>query len=224
MKTATLFSALAATFLVMAATVEAAQDVKKTASEAMLTNTCVACHGPGGHSGGPATPSIAGLSFNYFVGTFLSFKHYGEPKKLLEVLASDPELKDVEAYPRYGTVMTRIAKGYTLGEIKKMGQVFKNGKAIPAMQKTNPALVKLGNELHQENCEDCHTGGGNMADSDSGILAGQWGRYLAYVLEDFRQGKSEMPKDMAEKISAVQKKHGDEGIKALIEYYTSFKQ
>ena len=224
LKTATFFSALAAAFLVLATTVEASHDANKMASGAMLTNTCVACHGPGGHSGGPATPSIAGLSFNYFVGTFLSFKHYDEPEKLLEVLASDPELKDLEAHPRYGTVMTRIAKGYTLAEIKEMGQVFKNTKPIPAMQKSNPALVKLGGEIHQENCEGCHEGGGNMADSDTGILAGQWGRYLAYVLEDFRQGRSKISKDMAKQISAVQKKHGDEGFEALIEYYTSFKQ
>ncbi len=224
LKKATIFSVLIAGAVALTGPVEGDQLTKKMASGAMLTNACVACHGSGGHSGGPAIPSIAGLSFNYFVGTFLSFKHYDDPKKLAEVLAGDPELEDLEAYPRYGTVMTRIAKGYTLAEIKEMGQVFKNAKPIPAMQKTNPTLVELGGKIHKESCEDCHKGGGSVADSDAGILAGQWGRYLSYVLADFTQGRSKMPKRMKEKIAAVQTEYGHEGIKALVEYYASLKK
>jgi sulfide dehydrogenase cytochrome subunit len=68
------------------------------ASAAMLSNTCAGCHGTNGASGGPATPTIAGLEEEYFVDVMNQFKS-GE---------------------RYSTIMGHIAKGYTDDEIKKM--------------------------------------------------------------------------------------------------------
>ena len=61
----------------------------------MLANNCQGCHGTDGASVGPASPTIAGLSKDYFV-------------EVMEGFASG----DVKA-----TIMDRIAKGYNKKEI-----------------------------------------------------------------------------------------------------------
>jgi len=72
------------------------------ASGAMLGNTCAGCHGTNGVSNGPATPSLAGLDYDYLVDSMKQFKD-GE---------------------RNATIMTRIAKGYTDDEIEAMSEFF----------------------------------------------------------------------------------------------------
>ncbi len=61
------------------------------ASARMLSDTCAGCHGTDGASVGPASPTIAGMNGEYFVELMQGFKND-------EV---------------YGTIMGRIAKGYT---------------------------------------------------------------------------------------------------------------
>jgi len=68
---------------------------------AILTNTCFSCHGPDGHSAG-AMPSIAGKSASYIVETLKRFRDGGKE----------------------GTVMPRIAKGFTDEEIDALANYF----------------------------------------------------------------------------------------------------
>ena len=46
-----------------------------TASPSMLSDTCLGCHGPGGVSEGPATPTISGMSEIYIIGAMLAYKY-----------------------------------------------------------------------------------------------------------------------------------------------------
>jgi len=68
---------------------------------AMLANPCAGCHGPDGDSPG-SIPSLKGLS--------------------AEEIASG--MKAFKADRRKGTVMNRIAKGYTDEEIELMASYF----------------------------------------------------------------------------------------------------
>lgn len=68
----------------------------------MLANTCAGCHGPNGKSLGPATPSIAGTSKEYFIQTMNDFKSGDRPS----------------------TIMMRIAKGYSDEDIALMADYF----------------------------------------------------------------------------------------------------
>ena len=61
-----------------------------TPSASMLGNTCAGCHGTNGSSNGPATPSLAGISTEYFIDAMAAYKDGSRPS----------------------TIMTRIAKGY----------------------------------------------------------------------------------------------------------------
>ena len=68
---------------------------------AMLANPCAGCHGTDGRSTGEI-PSLDNLQSNYIESAMLAFKSDKRP----------------------GTVMNRIAKGYTDSEIKTLAGYF----------------------------------------------------------------------------------------------------
>jgi len=172
-----------------------------TPSAEMLSYTCADCHGTGGISNGPATPSLAGISTEYFTDAMKEYKEGTRPS----------------------TIMTRIAKGYSEEESKLMAGYFSKLKFVPGKQASDAKLAKKGAKLHDKYCEKCHAEGGTSAEDDAGILAGQWTPYLQYTMEDFMSGKREMPKKMKKKVKEMQKKEGDAGMTALYNYYSSAK-
>ncbi|HIP52664.1 MAG TPA: cytochrome c4 [Chromatiales bacterium] len=169
------------------------------ASADMLANTCAGCHGTDGASNGPATPTIAGLSKDYFVEIMQGFKSGEVPS----------------------TIMTRIAKGYSDDEFKAMADYFGNKPFVKAKQKYDPKLAKKGAKLHDKYCEKCHAEGGQSAEDDAGVLAGQWTPYVSWSLADFKAGHREAPKKMKKKMKKLLSKKGDAGIEALIHFYAS---
>ncbi|MCK5901514.1 MAG: c-type cytochrome [Cocleimonas sp.] len=178
-----------------------APEVINGASSKMLADTCTGCHGFDGVSKGPATPSIAGMSAEYLTEIMIAYKS-GDAAS---------------------TIMGRITKGYSDDELKQVAEVYAKKKYVSADQKTDAAAVKKGKKLHGKYCEKCHSEGGSEAGDDSGLLAGQWAPYLRSALADFNDGTREMPKKMKKKMKKLMKKEGDDGIKALINYYSSIK-
>ena len=171
-----------------------------TPSASMLANTCAGCHGTNGSSVGPASPTIAGISVDYFIETMEAYKTGERPS----------------------TVMTRIAKGYTEEEIKLMANFFANKKFVRQAQKHDAKLARKGKKLHKKYCEKCHEDGGTSSEDDAGILAGQWEPYIRFTMEDFTSGNRAMEKKMKKKMKNLQDEHGDTGIDALIHYYSSY--
>ncbi len=165
----------------------------------MLANTCAGCHGPNGVSSGPATPTIAGMSKDYFI-------------EAMDAYASGD---------RPSTIMMRIAKGYSAEDIALMADYFSKQKFMSATQQADAKLSTSGAKLHDKYCEKCHSEGGSLAEDDAGILAGQWKPYLQYNLHDFTSGNREAPKKMAKKLKAMHDKYGQDGVNALIEFYSS---
>ena len=191
------------------------------ASVDMLTGACVACHGPAGNSVGPAIPSLAGLPSVYFIGAMLSYKHSKDLAAAEKEVASDPQLEDVEIFTRHGTIMDRIATGYSLPEIKTMAEHFANMPVSMAQQEFDAAGVNRGETLHMDNCEKCHEDGGQSTEDDMIPLAGQWKPYLHYSMEDFQSGARGMPKKMKSRLEDVIETAGEDGIMDLINYYAS---
>lgn len=162
----------------------------------MLGNTCAGCHGTNGNTQGPGTPGIAGISTEYFVDA----------------------MKAYQDGSRFGTVMNRIAKGYTEEEIHAMAKYFAAQKYRPLPQKADAKLARLGKQLHERSCAKCHEEGGSVSE-DSAILAGQPMQYLQWTFDDFNNSRREMPKKMKTKMQEVHKAKGDEGYKALVNFY-----
>jgi sulfide dehydrogenase cytochrome subunit len=172
------------------------------ASAAMLANTCAGCHGTNGASGGPATPTISGLSEDYFVETMQAYK----------------------SGDRWSTIMGRIATGYSDEEI---GAMAKHYASLPFTGKAQTGVgpkAKAGHALHEEYCEKCHEDEGRSIEDDSGLLAGQWMPYVHWTLDDFISGKSQASeKGMRKALKEMLKEHGPSSAENLANYYGSRK-
>lgn len=212
--------ALIGAALALSPALQAGEDAEM-ASVSMLTGACVACHGQGGNSDGPAIPSLAGLPAVYFIGAMLSYKHAGDLDAAEKVVEADPALEDVVVFARNATIMDRLAGGYTLAEIKTMAHYFEALKMAPAKQEFDEGKAQEGEALHADNCEKCHEDGGRSTEDDMVPLAGQWMHYLHYSLDDFHAGARGMPKKMKSRLKEVVETGGEENLANLIHYYAS---
>ncbi len=170
-----------------------------TASARMLANTCAGCHGTRGSSVGPASPTIAGISYDYFIETMEAYQSGERPS----------------------TIMTRIAKGYNEKEIELMAGYFSKQSFVRLPQEHDGNAARRGKKLHKKYCDKCHEEGGRSAEDDAGILAGQWEPYLRFTLEDFTSGKRPMEKKKKIRINKLDKTHGKAGIDDLVHFYAS---
>lgn len=167
-------------------------------SAEMLAYTCVGCHGANGVSNGPAIPSIAGISEEYFVENMQGYASGDVPS----------------------TIMGRIAKGYSEEEIVLLSGYFSKQTFVAAKQASDAALAKKGAKLHDKYCEKCHAEGGTSAEDDAGILAGQWTPYLTWTLADYHSGDREATKKMKKKMKKMHEKAGDDGTTQLLNFYS----
>ncbi|NNJ85265.1 MAG: c-type cytochrome [Gammaproteobacteria bacterium] len=167
-------------------------------SASMLSNTCAGCHGTNGSSVGPASPTISGMSKDYFLDSMVQYKNGERP----------------------ATIMDRIAAGYSEEEIELMSEWFQERPFGRIAQVYDAKKATKGKTLHKQYCERCHEDGGRMADGN-GILAGQWIPYLRYSMQNFQSGARHMPKKMKRGMDKLVKKHGDDGIEAIVQYYGS---
>ena len=181
--------------LLGAALFPGAAQCQELPSATMLADACAACHGTDGASAGPATPSIAGISSIYLVDTMIAFKSGERP----------------------GTVMGRIASGYSEQEFELMGSVFAQQPKAKTRQKLDAAKVQAGAELYKKSCRKCHTENGGESEDDSGILASQWLPYLQYSLQDFKAGSREMARKMKKKVDKL----SDDELDALLQFFAS---
>ena len=170
------------------------------ASARMLAETCAGCHGTDGASVGPASPTIAGMTGEYFMELMQGFR--------------DDSV--------YSTVMGRIAKGYTDEEIALMASFFAGKQFAPAKQEFDAKLAEKGAKLHDKYCEKCHSEGGKIIeDEEYYILAGQWTPYLQNAVSDFREDRREMPKKMRSKMEDLLEREQEAGLEALFAFYAS---
>lgn len=174
-------------------------EVISGASGTMLASTCEGCHGTDGNSDGPATPTIAGMSEDYLIEAMEEFRD-GDTKS---------------------TIMGRVAKGYTDGEIEAMSAYYAEIDYVGVAQSADAATVALGEKLHNRYCEKCHHDGGSDASDDSGLLAGQWTPYLHYTLQDFASGDRAVSRKMKKKMDQLIAAEGQAGMDAVISYYGS---
>lgn len=170
------------------------------ASGQALAYTCAGCHGTNGASTGPATPSIAGMSEIYIKETMAVYK----------------------ADERSGTIMSRIAKGYSEDDFEKMGKFFAAQERKVAPQ-SGGKMADKGAKIHEKYCEKCHSENGTLADDDSGFLSGQWTPYLKYSFADIMDGTHDTGKKMMKKVNEAHKKYGDDMFPALLDFYASQK-
>jgi sulfide dehydrogenase cytochrome subunit len=169
------------------------------ANPPLVASTCVGCHGTGGSSVGPATPTIAGISADTFVEAMQAYQKDERPS----------------------TIMGRIAKGYTEKELKVMADYFSQQNFVRYAQEVDAEKVKRGAKLHDEYCEKCHEEQGYVDEDGSAILAGQWLPYLQFSLADFHGGERDMSKKMRKRMEKMVKKQGEGSLEDIAHFYAS---
>jgi len=164
---------------------------------AMLSNACAGCHGTHGGSAGPSMPSLASQSKEAIVVAMKKFKS-GE---------------------RSGSIMGRLAKGYSDADFNAMGEFFSKQKLHATSQTLDAAKVARGKSLEEESCSRCHMEGGKEGKDDSPVMASQWLPYLQIQMGQYLNGQRKMPEKMAEKVKPL----SQADLEALLHFYASVK-
>jgi len=168
------------------------------ASAVMLANSCSGCHGTGGLSNGPATPTIAGLEVDYLEEVMAAYKN-GD---------------------RVNTIMTRIAKGYSDQEIELMAGYFSKQQFRGRIQTSVGSKAQMGKKLHDDYCEKCHEDGGTSVEDTP--LAGQWMPYIHWTISDYLNGHNHPEKKMKKAINKMLAKNSSMTKAQIAEYLANF--
>lgn len=176
-----------------------------------LAESCVNCHGKDGASTESDVPNIGGYSAEYFSGALKAYKSKERPCVETKFRSGDKKGNKSD--------MCQIVKDMSDADIKALAQLFSEKKFVRTAQKVDAALVKKGKDVHDKNCEKCHSEGASLASDDAGILAGQKMAYLKEQTEFFLGGKRTMPKKMKPKLEGLDKSE----VEAVLNYYASQK-
>lgn len=178
-------------FFVIPSTVVAVTDVE------LKSLGCNGCHGYNGVSSGESIPSISGLEKRYFMRSMLEFKK-GE---------------------RSATVMDRIAKGYTVSDIRKIAEYFSALEWVNTETDQDVQMVQTGKSIHDELCEECHSENGRHQDHEIPRISGQVRNYLYMQMLAYYLGIELLPQPekMKERIMTLEQ---DE-LEALSHFYAS---
>jgi cytochrome c553 len=130
---------------------------------------CVGCHGEGGVSGNPTTPSLAGQEAQYFVDAMRAYKSGAR---------SDATMKGPA-----GSIDEATAKNLAAFYAAQTPQSPKVGKPLSVAE-------------WAERCDRCHGVNGNSTDPRSPALAAQRAEYLERVLRAYKKGERKS-KEMA---------------------------
>jgi sulfide dehydrogenase cytochrome subunit len=150
-------------------------------SAAMLSNACAGCHGTHGASAGPSMPSLAGQSKAFFIDAMKKFKSGERP----------------------GTVMSRLAKGYSDEQVVAMAEFFAKQKPQAQTDMVDPALVAKGKTVYDNTCKRCHLENGKEFEEDTPMVAGQWLKYLQIQMGELQSGARKMSEKKAEKVKSL---------------------
>jgi cytochrome c553 len=147
-----------------------------------LSQTCVACHGPGGNSITAGTPSISGSAAQ----------------------AISMQLFNYREGNRKNAQMSPIAENLTNPEMNDLAAYFASEKVAPPTHQASAESVKVGPALTaQYNCTQCH-GPALKGIQHIPRLAGQQYEYLLAQLQGFKaHTRYDMDGNMTSAMSAV---------------------
>ena len=123
---------------------------------------CVGCHGEGGVSGSPTTPSLAGQDSQYFAAAMRAYK--------------DGSRSDATMKGPASSIDEATAKNLSAYYAAQAPQAVKVGRPLTVAE-------------WAERCDRCHGVNGNSTDPRSPALAAQRVDYLEKVLRAYKKGE-----------------------------------
>ncbi len=176
-----------------------ADEPVSTPLASLAVQGCFGCHGPQGRSATPAIPSIAGLPRDYLFEVLRAYRHGG----------------------RFGTVMGRLLGDAGDAELDAMADYFSRQTPRVPKQRVDWDLASKGRQLHRLYCRECHGDRHRKSEPETPRLNGQWMGYLRWTLRDYLLGANQTGEEMSRSLIRVIRRHGEEGLEALIHYYGS---
>lgn len=175
-----------------------------------VADTCADCHGKDGASTESDVPIIGGQSAQYLSDALDDYRDEKRTCPESKFRAGDKS--------RPATTMCRIAKDLSAKDQADITKTFSGKPFVRAKQSFDAAKAAAGKKVHELHCEKCHADGGSSKADDSGILAGQWTKYLEGAFKEIAEGKRPVPKKMKPKFEEITPAERD----ALLQYYASF--
>jgi cytochrome c553 len=134
----------------------------KQAAGKAAASACAGCHGEGGVSGNPTTPSLAGQDAQYIAAAMRAYRDGSRTDPVMKAPAAatdDNAVKDIAAY-------------------------YANQRPQPPRVKKPLTTAELA-----QRCDRCHGVNGNSTDPRSPALAAQRGDYLENAMRAYRKGE-----------------------------------
>jgi len=166
---------------------------------------CDGCHSADNLGADGSIPAIAGLSEFYHADQLFFYR--------------DEERPCNDASNASGETTNMCASTADLGDedIEAVAAHYAEMPFVAAAQEFDVALAAAGQEVHERDCEVCHSDGGSNIADDSGILGGQRMGYMEMTFAQYSSGEREQPEQMQKKLDAL----SDDDVKALLHYYAS---
>lgn len=174
-----------------------------------LIAVCADCHGPDGASTQPDVPIIGGLSEFALEENLFAFRDGARTCRVTGYRGGDRG--------RPPTDMCEIARNLGDEDIPLIAAFFANKPFVPAIQQLDAGKIATGKDIHERECNKCHTNSGGDPVDHASILAGQWAAYLRIAFAEFRAGERYMPRSMAAKLDKL----NESDIEALVHFYAS---
>lgn len=169
---------------------------------------CMSCHGGSAPSPYVDVPTIHGLPEIAIENALFDFRAKTRPCRTSEC-SVDGACPDTD--------MCRVVEGIYDAGITELAKWYAAQPYVPAGESYDPDLAARGRELHEAQCEACHTDGGMSAVNQASLLRGQRRVYLATALADYRN-ELRTAEDMMDTSLKVM---SEEEIAALVEFYAS---
>lgn len=173
-----------------------------------LAEPCFECHGKTGTSDDPFIPLIGGQSAFVLTDWMFIFAD--------EVRPCDARHPEGSGESGSEDHCAKFA-GMSEGDMEAIADYYAGQEFAAVCQEFDADKAAVGKQIHDIQCEKCHTEGGSVPEDDSGLLAGQWMPYLSKAMADYRSGAREMPDKMVPKVEPLT----NEQVEALVHYYGS---
>lgn len=145
-----------------------------------IVGLCSLCHGESGPSPFIGVPTIHGLPEGVLQAALADFRDGYRPCRV-SACSGDGRCPDMN--------MCDIVGSMDDEEIHELAEWYAEQPFPPHQDPYDPELAAVGRELHDRECEICHTRLGSDPRDDASMLRGQRKVYLRTALEDFRTGR-----------------------------------
>ncbi len=174
-----------------------------------IIEDCNGCHGDDGVSQWTDVPTIAGIDSFVHSDSLYIYRDEERPCAESEYRQGDTS--------KPATTMCAVVADLDDDTIEAVAEHYAALPFVPAEQDFDADKAAAGKEIHDAQCDKCHSDGGSNPGDEASILAGQWIGYLETTFAQYAADERDQPSKMRDKMEAL----SEADTEALIHYYAS---